>query len=233
MKAVILAGGFGKRLRPYTETVPKPLVEVAGKPILEWQIEWLKKYGITDFVFLVGYLREKIIDFIGSGARLGIKATYVVEDNPLGTAGALKNAEPVLRNEDMFIVVNGDIITNLDPIKLVEFLKSKSDAVGAIAAVPLRSPYGILDIGEDDYVLRFEEKPLLSTYWINAGVYVFRPTIFNYLPEKGDIERTTFPKLSSERKLIALKYTNILWRSIDTYKDIEEAGRELKALHEA
>lgn len=229
MKAAILAGGYGKRLRPYTETVPKPLVEVAGKPILVWQMEWLKRYGITEFVLLVGYLKEKIIEYIGSGARFGVSVTYVVEDRPLGTAGALKNAEHVLRGEKAFIVLNGDILTNLDPRKLLDKLEEEPNAVGVIASVPLRSPYGILEV-DGDRVVSFREKPLLKDYWINAGVYAFRPEVFNYLPEHGDIEVTAFPKLASEGKLFTVRYIDVYWRSIDTHKDVEEASREIQNL---
>ncbi|RLG41039.1 MAG: nucleotidyltransferase, partial [Thermoproteota archaeon] len=169
MKAVILAGGYGKRLRPLTIDKPKPLVEIAGKPILLWQIEWLKKYNIDEIVLLVGYLRDKIIEYIGSGRKFDVKVTYVVEDEPLGTGGALKNAEPVLRNEEKFLVLNGDIITNLDPLKLLANVNE--NIVVSIAAVPLRSPYGILSIDEKGYIIRFEEKPIIENYWINAGVY--------------------------------------------------------------
>lgn len=228
MKAVILAGGYGKRLRPLTIDKPKPLVEIAGKPILLWQIEWLKKYNIDEIILLVGYLRDKIIEYIGSGRKFDVKVTYVVEDEPLGTGGALKNAEPVLRNEEKFLVLNGDIITNLDPLKLLANVNE--NIVVSIAAVPLRSPYGILSIDEKGYIIRFEEKPIIENYWINAGVYAMTPKIFEYLPDKGDIERTTFPKLASEKRLIATKYTGVLWRSIDTYKDVEEAGKELSML---
>ncbi len=227
MKAVILAGGFGKRLRPLTIDKPKPLVEVAGKPILIWQIEWLKDHGIDEIVLLVGYLKDKIIEYIGSGKKFGVKVTYVVEDEPLGTGGALKNAESVLRNEEKFLVLNGDIITNLNPRKLLDNVGS--NIIVSIAAVPLRSPYGILSIDEEGYIVKFEEKPILENYWINAGVYAMTPQVFDYLPDKGDIERTAFPKLASEKKLKATRYSDVIWRSIDTYKDVEEAGKELSA----
>ncbi len=229
MKAAILAGGYGKRLRPYTETVPKPLVEVAGKPILVWQMEWLKRYGITEFVLLVGYLKEKIIEYVGSGARFGVSVTYVVEDRPLGTAGALKNAEPVLKSEPVFLVLNGDILTNLDPRRLIEKLEEADDAVGVIASVPLRSPYGILEV-RGDKVVSFREKPLLRDYWINAGVYAFRPEVFKYLPDHGDIEVTAFPRLAEEGRLYTVRYENVYWRSIDTHKDVEEASKEVSSL---
>ncbi|NPA99038.1 MAG: nucleotidyltransferase family protein, partial [Crenarchaeota archaeon] len=125
MMAVILAGGFGKRLRPYTEEIPKPLVRVADRPILEHQIEWLKQYGFNEFVLLVGYRKEKIIEHIGSGGRLGVKVTYVVEDEPLGTGGAIKNAEHILSKEEKFLVINGDILTNLNPLKLFDKLEKE------------------------------------------------------------------------------------------------------------
>ena len=229
MKAVILAGGFGKRLRPYTVERPKPLIEVANKPIIQWQIDWLKKYGIHEFVLLVGYLKEKIIEYFGSGSRFGVKISYIVEDEPLGTGGALKNAEHVLRHERVFLVLNGDIITNLNPMKLVESLEA-SDKLVAIAAVPLRSPYGILRINERDEIEDFMEKPTLKEYWINAGVYAMKPEAFKYMPNKGDIEKTGFPELAREKKLIAVRYSDVFWKSIDTHKDVEEASEELKKL---
>ncbi len=229
MKAVILAGGLGKRLRPLTEDRPKPLVEVCGRPILEWQIRWLKRFGINDFVLLLGYAKERVLEFLGSGRKLDINVAYVVEDEPLGTAGAIKNAESVLKNEDVFIVVNGDIITDLDPRPMIEALMKSESAVAAIALVPMRSPYGVVKI-ENGYVVEFVEKPILE-HLINAGVYAMKPSIFQYLPEKGDIERTTFPKLASERKLLAHVYREAYWKSIDTVKDLEEAAGMLHELY--
>ena len=202
MKAAILAGGFGKRLRPLTNDRPKPLVEVCGKSIIEWQISWLKKYGVNALVILAGYLREKLIDYLGSGSRYSVRITYVVEDEPLGTGGALKNAEYIL-NDSVFIVLNGDVITNLDLSKLVnELLNSK--ALIAIALTPLKSPYGIVRLGMGSYIESFVEKPVIKEYLINAGVYAMKPEVFKYIPEKGDLERTTFPKLASEGLILSL-----------------------------
>lgn len=225
LMAAILAGGLGKRLRPYTEEVPKPLINVAGKTILEWQIEWLKEYDCFEFVLLVGYRKEKIIEYVGSGSRLGVKVTYVVEDEPLGTGGALKNAMHVLSKNEYFLVLNGDVITDINPMKLVEKLLNK-EFIGVIAAVPLPSPYGILETS-DEVVKGFREKPKLMDYWINAGIYALRPSIFDYLPEKGDIETTTFPNLASKGLLGAVKYSEVFWKSIDTHKDLEDVAREL------
>ena len=226
MMAVILAGGFGKRLRPYTEEIPKPLVNVADKPILEWQIEWLKRYGFNEFVLLVGYRKEKIIEHIGSGGRLGVKVTYVVEDEPLGTGGAIKNAEHILSKEEKFLVLNGDILTNLNPLKLFEKLDENPEFVAVIASIPLPSPYGVLEI-KDSKVTGFVEKPRLKDYWINAGIYAMKPEALRYFPDKGDLERTAFPAMANNGVLGAVKYTDVFWKSVDTYKDLEEATKSI------
>ncbi|MEM2006181.1 MAG: nucleotidyltransferase family protein [Sulfolobales archaeon] len=226
MKAAIIAGGLGKRLRPLTEDRPKPLVEVAGKPIIEWQIEWLKQCGVSSFVVLAGYYREKLIDFLGSGSRFGVHVAYVIEDEPLGTGGAIKNAESVI-GSDTFIAVNGDVVTNIPVGELVKYLNDLRDAVAAIALVPLRSPYGIVELDRTGRVVSFREKPVLEEYLINAGVYVMKPEIFEYLPSKGDVERDTFPKLAAEGRLAGRVFRGYYWRSIDTIKDVEEASHEI------
>ncbi len=226
MKAAIIAGGFGKRLRPLTLDRPKTLVEVGGKPIIQWQIEWLRKYGVDTIAVLAGYMKEKIIDFLGSGQRLGVNVVYVIEEEPLGTGGAIKNARGVLSNE-IFVAVNGDIITNIPVDKLVNELLS-SNALAVIALVPLKSPYGIVEIDENGYIKSFREKPVLGDYLINAGVYAMKPQIFEYLPDKGDIERDTFPKLAEEGLLKGVVFRDVYWRAIDTVKDVEEVGRELE-----
>ncbi len=230
MKALILAGGYGKRLRPLTEELPKPLIEVAGKPILAWQMELYKRHGIDNIVLAVGHLKEKIIERIGSGSKYGVKVVYVVEEEPLGTGGAIKNAESVLKDEDMFVASNGDIITNLNVTKLCDALKERKEAVASMALVPLPSPYGIVIVDENGNVKEFKEKPKLMDYWINAGIYCMRPEIFDYLPESGDIEKTAFPKLAKEGKLVAVKFPDAFWKSIDNFKDLEEANKILSEM---
>ena len=138
MKAVILAGGFGKRLKPLTDERPKPMIEVLNVPIIEWQVRWLRKFGVKDFVLCVGYMREQISDHIGDGSRFGARVEYSVEEDPLGTGGALKNARDFLASHDSFFMLNGDVLTDLDPNRL--------QAAGShtIALVPLRSPFGVV-----------------------------------------------------------------------------------------
>ncbi|MEM1942737.1 MAG: nucleotidyltransferase family protein [Candidatus Caldarchaeum sp.] len=230
MKAVLLAGGYGKRLKPLTETTPKPLLEVSGKPILVWQIEWLKKLGVREFIVCAGYLREKIIEALGSGGRLGVKIGYSVEDEPLGTGGALKNAEHLLKHDSQFIVVNGDILTTLNPLTMLDHL---TDCIACIALTRLPSPYGIVEFDEKShYVKRFAEKPQLSNY-INAGVYLFASGVFEYLPDRGDLEKHTFPLLVDKNAIKAFPYEDAEWISIDSHKDLEEAMRVVRRFAEA
>jgi len=221
MQAVILAGGFGKRLAPLTTEIPKPLIPVGGKPILVRQIEWLRGYGITDIVLAVGYLRQKIFEALGDGRKYGVRLFYSVEEEPLGTGGAIKNASLYLTN-DQFVVVNGDILTNLPIDKLVSAVGNHD---GAIALVPLRSPYGVVEFDSEGFVVRFREKPLFEEYYINAGVYILKRKVLEELPERGNIEETLFPRYAQQRRLKAVVFKNVFWRSVDSLKDLEEVNK--------
>jgi NDP-sugar pyrophosphorylase family protein len=225
MKAVILAGGLGKRLKPLTNDRPKPMIEVLNVPILEWQIKWFKKHNIKEIIICVGYLKENIIDYLGSGSKFGINLGYVVEDNPLGTGGALKNTSSLLNSstEHGFFMTNGDILTNIDPHKL------SSQNISSIALVPLRSPYGIVNVDNDSNVIGFDEKPEIPDKWINAGVYYFTKDVFEYLPENGNIEVTALPAMAQDGKLKAIRFQDNFWRSIDSHKDIDEAAKEIQS----
>lgn len=223
MKAIILAGGFGKRLRPLTDDKPKPMVEIAGRPIIEWQVTWLKSMGVRTFVISEGYKKETLINWLTENeGRLGVRFIHVVENEPLGTGGAVKKAMEVI--DDEFVVVNGDIITNIDVRRL-----NVGECIATISLVPLRSPYGVVQTN-DGKVVKFVEKPVLKEFWINAGVYLFSPKILEYLPEKGDMEKTTFPKLAERGLLCGKKFEDVYWRSIDSIKDVEEASAEVGQL---
>ncbi|MGC8606527.1 MAG: nucleotidyltransferase family protein [Vulcanisaeta sp.] len=221
VRALILAGGFGKRLQPLTLDRPKPLIEIGGKPILQWQIEWLSRQGIKDVVLAVGYLRTKVFEVMGDGSKYSVRLFYSVEEEPLGTGGAIKNAMKFLEDET-FIVLNGDIITNLSIRPLIEQLNG--NIISTIALVPMRSPYGIVHIDHEGFITEFREKPLLD-YLINAGVYAFTKDIFKYLPDKGDIEVTAFPKLAGEKRIRGVIYRDVYWKSVDTVKDVEEVEK--------
>ncbi|MFP3347401.1 MAG: nucleotidyltransferase family protein [Sulfolobaceae archaeon] len=223
MKAVILAGGFGKRLRPLTDERPKPLIEIAGKPIIEWQIKWLKKFGVTSVFVLAGYKKEVLIDWVAKNQdKLGIPIAILTEDQPLGTGGAIKRLNGFISNGEKFFVLNGDILTNLDLSKLGD-----DKAVAVISLVPLRSPFGIVKVDSEGNIIQFVEKPVLKDFWINAGIYSMNSEIFEYLPEKGDIEKETFPLLAQKGLLKGITFDDVYWRSIDTLKDYEEANAEI------
>jgi mannose-1-phosphate guanylyltransferase len=227
LKAVILAGGFGKRLKPITDNRPKPMIEILGKPIIEWQIRLLSKNHIQEIIICVGYLKEQIINYVASGNKFNVKVAYTVEDEPLGTGGALKNTQSLLKDEKTgFFMINGDILTNIDLLSL-----SNKGEGNTLAVVPLKSPFGIVDFDNQLNVTGFKEKPNITDKWINAGVYFFNQEIFNYLPSKGNIETTALPAMANEKKLKAKKYDNSFWKSIDSHKDIEESSKELSKLN--
>lgn len=223
MKAVILAGGQSKRLRPLTDDKPKTMVEIGGRPIIEWQIDWLKSHGVTSFVILANYKRDVLINHLGSGEKFGIKTAFALEDGPLGTGGALKNAAHILSSDKEFLMVNGDVISDID----VGHLKLGANDVAALSLVPLKSPYGVIQT-DNSKITRFDEKPTLNEFWINAGIYLMSSEIFDYLPEKGDMEKTAFPELAKENRLAGIKFDSAYWRSVDTVKDVEEVGKDLE-----
>ena len=230
MYALILAGGKGERLRPLTDTVPKPMVSVRGQPILRHQVEWLKTGGVTDVVFLAGYRWQVIKDFFGDGRNFGIRAHYSVEDSPLGRGGAIKMGFPlVAEEEDTVVVLNGDVITEEDFSSLARrYRESKAlnpEHRATIMVVPFVSPYGLVDMDDGDGVTGFREKVELP-YWINAGVYMFDRRIAGELPDMGDHETETFPGLAASGQISALKST-AFWRSVDSFKDLREVEERL------
>lgn len=224
MEAIILAGGEGKRLRPLTENRPKPMVEVLGKPILLHQIEHLANHGVKRFVIACHYKWEVIRDFFGDGSPFEVAIAYSVEKEPLGRGGAIKEAyRQVLTKDQPVIATNGD---NLFDVDIGELLRQHTDsqALTTITLVPLRSPYGIVEV-EGTLVKAFKEKIELP-HWINAGVYVLSPEAFEHFPEKGDHERSTFPRFASEDKLSAYLHQGF-WKGIDNLKDLSEAEKFL------
>lgn len=222
--AIILAGGKGERLRPYTNDRPKPMVEVAGRPILAYQLEQLKKAGIEEVVFACSYQREALQKHLGSGKKYGVKALFSIEETPLGRGGGIKRAMSKLPKDwTDVLVLNGDNLWKLDLKGMIEKHKEKG-AIATIAVVPLRSPYGVVEFNESDEILGFSEKPLLP-HWINPGIYIFSKEIEPLLPDEGDHEIETFPKLPSER-FIVFKSTDY-WRGVDTVKDLTEAEKEV------
>lgn len=222
MKAIILAGGRGKRLRPVTDYVPKPLIPLDNIPILEWQIKYMKSFGINDIVICTGYKTQMIENFLSTKNNFGINITISKEKQPLGTGGAIKQAMKLVKGNSSFFVINGDTITNID---LKKMLKKQN----AIAAIELRTKFGILET-ENDKVKRFYEKKEISDLWMNAGIYHLSEKILNDLPKIGDIEKTTFPKYAEKGLLYIVKFKKVKWYSVDSFKDMEECSKQVKKI---
>ena len=220
MKAIILAGGRGKRLKPITDFVPKPLVPIRNIPIIEWQIKYLKKFNVTEVIICTGY-KTKMIENHFEMKKMGIKIKYSIEKSPLGTGGAIKKAGKII-NEKSFFVINGDIITNIDLNKL----KKKQNS---IAAIELRTQYGILET-KNEKILKFKEKKEIPDTWMNAGIYHLQKEVLKELPTKGDIEKTLFPDYAKKGKLNTIKFKNTKWYSVDSFKDMEECSLEIEKI---
>ena len=220
MKAIILAGGRGKRLRPITDYVPKPLIPIKNIPIIEWQIKYLKKFGVSEVIICSGYKTEMIENYLNN-KKLGVKITFSIEKKPLGTGGAIKKAGKKIK-EKSFIVMNGDIITNIDIKKLIK--KENS-----IASIQLKTKFGILQTNEDK-ITKFDEKKEISDLWMNAGIYHLNKEIIKELPVVGDIEKTVFPKFAKKEKLFTIKFRNSEWYSIDSFKDMEDSSEVIEKI---
>ena len=230
MYALILAGGQGERLRPLTDSLPKPMVPLCGKPILAHQVEWLKSAGVTEVVFLAGYRWEAIRDYFGDGRKFGIHVQYSVEDTPLGRGGAIRKGLPLVpESEECVVALNGDVVTR-EGLKTIldrhwEKKKASPSHLATIMVVPMVSPYGLVDMDELDDVVGFREKVEMP-HWINAGVYILDRHIFSELPELGDHETETFPRLAQDGRISAYK-SRAFWRSVDSFKDLREAEEHL------
>jgi len=214
MKAIILAGGRGRRLRPITDYVPKPLIPINNIPIIEWQIKYLKKFDISEVIICSGY-KTKMIENYLKKKKLGIKINFSIENKPLGTGGAIKKAGKKIKDKS-FIVINGDTITNIDLKKLIK--KENS-----IASIQLQTKFGIVQTDKNK-IIKFDEKKEITNLWMNAGIYHLKKDALKELPNLGDIEKTLFPDYAKKEKLTAVKFRNSKWYSIDSFKDIEECS---------
>ena len=211
---------MGKRLRPITDYVPKPLIPIKNIPIIEWQIKYLKKFGISEIIVCSGY-KTKMIENYLNNQKLGIKITFSVEDKPLGTGGAIKKAGKKIKDES-FLVINGDTITNIDLKKLIK----KNNT---IASIQLKTKFGILQT-DGNKIIKFDEKKEITGLWMNAGIYHLNKETLKELPRIGDIEKTLFPDYAKKEKLTTIKFTNSKWYSIDSFKDMEECSRVIKKI---
>lgn len=224
--ALSIAGGRGERLRPLTDNRPKPMVEIDGKPIISYQVDWMRAQGVTDVVFLCGYKGEMIQEYFGDGSDHGITAHYSFEESPLGRGGALKQGlSQVPKDAKNVLVANGDIITN-QPLAPIAKLHAKTGSMGTMMLVPYPSQFGVVESNGNDIVTQFIEKGSLP-FWINAGVYLFDRQIESLLPDVGDHETTTFQDLAKQGRLAAY-HSEMMWTSIESPKDLADLTEQIR-----
>ena len=230
MRAVILAGGKGRRLLPYTTVIPKPLMPVGERPILEVIIRQLKYYGFSSVTMAVGYLAELIEAYFSDGGKYGIKIDYSREDKPLGTIGSLSLIDGL---SETFLVMNGDVLTNLDYCKLVDF-HEKNQAVATIATYnkKVKIDLGILEMDESFRLKEFVEKPTLN-YHVSMGIYVFEPEILSFIQPNGylDFPDLVLTLMKVGRKVIAFPFDGY-WLDIGRHEDYVRAQEEFETLKE-
>src|SRR5262245_2415415 len=216
MRAIVLVGGFGTRLRPLTLATPKQMLPVVDRPMIERVMEKLGEHGVSDAILSLGYRPDAFIEAYPDDSCAGVKLHYAVEPEPLDTAGAVRFAAIDAGIDSRFIVVNGDVLTDLDLEALVKF-HAESGAEGTIALTPVDDPsrYGVVPIDERGRVEAFIEKPPpdeAPTNWINAGTYVLEPSVVDRIPAGGkvSIERSTFPKMVEDASLYAF-HSDAYW----------------------
>jgi len=227
MLAVILAGGKGTRLKPFTATIPKPLLPVGDLPILEVVIQQLVSAGFTRIALTLNHMAHLFMAVIGDGSRWGIKIDYYIEDKPLGTAGAIKLVENL---EENFLVMNGDLLTTIDYRALYDF-HVKNQAWGTIA-VNRRNHYidfGVLDVDASGKLLKYNEKPSI-TYQVSMGINILSKNCAGYIPkdEKFDMPDLMM-SMKEDGKPVFCYSTDCYWQDIGRVDDFQKAGEDFTA----
>jgi len=228
MKAIILAGGLGTRLRPVISDIPKPMAEVLGKPFLAWQIYQLKNFGIFDIVISIGHLGDKIKQYFQDGEKLGTRIKYAEEHQPLGTGGALRNASRYLTSEEKFLVVSGDTYLDLDFSDFLRFHDEKNSLITmALARRERLSKSGCVEINKENRIVKFVEKEK-GAGLINAGYLIFSSEVFDYMPKKDkfSLEYDLYPKLVKIKRIFGY-VTSGYFRDIGNPEDYEAIKKEL------
>jgi NDP-sugar pyrophosphorylase family protein len=234
LKAMLLAAGLGTRLRPITDQIPKCMLPIAGKPLLETNVEWLRKFGFTELVINLYSLPQVIIDHFGDGYKWGVHITYSLEEKILGTAGGVKRAAQYFDNT--FLVWYGDNLSTCNLADLVAFHQSKK----GLATVVLFhredvASSGIIELDEHNRIVRYLEKPQpdqIFSHWVNAGIYILQPEILINIPSEGesDFGRDIFPMLLQKYFPLygyTMSDTEGLWW-VDTIEDLQRTQLEIE-----
>ena len=239
MKAVILAGGEGVRLKPLTYKRPKPLIPIAGEPCVDYMIKSLVSAGFKRIIVTTGYMSDTLIKSIGDGKKFGASILYAFEESPAGTAGAVKNVEEFL--DKTFVVASGDVLADVDVKALYEYHKEKK-AVATMALTKVENPteFGIVGLDEDSRIVQFKEKPKENEIFsnlVNAGIYILEPEVINFIPENQmfDFSKNVFPLLLKNGLPIYGAVISGLWMDIGrpsdmlraTFEVVERNGKEI------
>jgi mannose-1-phosphate guanylyltransferase/phosphomannomutase len=231
LKAVIMAGGEGTRLRPLTSNAPKPMLPLVNRPMMEHIIDLLKAHGITEIVVTVAFMPNAIRNHFGDGSEFGVKMTYASEETPLGTAGSVRNAMSEL--DDTFLVISGDVLTDIDLTALIEQHRAH-EALATIGLVRVENPleYGIVISNEDGSIERFLEKPTWGQVFsdtINSGIYVLEPRIFDWIAadEPVDFSSDVFPKLLEEGEGVYGSVAEGYWEDVGTLSAYVRAHKDI------
>ncbi len=229
--AIILAGGRGTRLAPITHELPKPLVPLHDKPLIQHILELLRKYNVKNIVIAIGYKGDKIKEHFGNGKRLGLNISYVEEDKPLGTAGPIKLARSFLN--ETFIACNADELKDIDLSDMyLSHKENKASATIALTTVEDPSAYGVAKL-QGNKIQEFVEKPKKEkapSNLINAGLYILEPEVIDYIPDGfAMLEKDVFPKLAQEGKLFGYPFSG-QWFDTGTLERYEKAIKEWKDL---
>ena len=229
MRAVVMAGGEGSRLRPLTSRRPKPLAPIANRPVMHHIVELLRSHGIVDIVATLHYLADEIESYFGDGGAFGVQMHYVVEDTPLGTAGAVKMAQDRLR-DDTFVIISGDAMTDVDLSALIAAHRAaKNDATIALWRVSNPLEFGVVITDDDGRITRFMEKPSWGEVFsdtINTGIYVLEPEILDYM-EAGknyDFSKDLFPRMLREGKRLGGHVISDYWADVGNLQQYQQAN---------
>jgi len=225
--AVLMAGGEGKRLRPLTETTPKPLLKVGEKPIIEYNIDRLQKVGIKNVNLSINYLGNQLVDYFGDGADRNLNIRYVRENKPLGTIGSILLVEN-FEHEDI-LVMNSDLLTNIDYADFFKTYKdSEADMAVAATSYQVDIPYGVLEVNELNIVKSLKEKPRY-TYFSNAGIYIIKKDLLKMIPEDEFFDITDLINRIIEMNLKLITYPiNGYWLDIGKHEDFKKAQEDIK-----
>lgn len=228
MQVVILAGGKGARLRPLTYETPKPMFPINGKPFLEYQLELVKSYGFCDALILAGYLGKQILEYFGDGRNLGMNLQYAIEGHPLGTGGALKNAQDRLKKE--FLLLNGDTFLPIDYVEVIDYFH----LCNTMATITVYDNPGLvvpnnIAVRKSNKVVNYNKKYSKGMTHVDAGAIVLKKEILNVIPEGRvcSLEEDIFPELIKMRELSAFTISQRFY-DIGTFKDLEVIKSVLK-----